>query len=308
MNKITRAYNQNRALIIAIIGIIALIIIIIQVLNSIAREERQAKLNNSTNDGNSSTNSQGTTILQENTSVITGEEVVNSKSNQDLIKEFVKYCNEGKIENAYNMLSNECKTRIYPSLERFKNLYYNKIFYIKRLYSLENWFTSSRRNTYAIKYTEDILATGNTISKDNYSDYITVERKENQNYININSYVGSYDVNKSKTVNGVTVTVEKMYMYIDYTILTVNVKNDTQSTICVDTKEKVDTMYLYDENEVRYTAMLNENSAEELQVKKRMQSKFNVKFNKMYNPESREIYGIKLDDIVLNYEAYLSRK
>lgn len=158
MNKLIRLYNQNRALFIAIIGIIALIIIIIQVLNSIVKQQNEANTNKIANDRNSSTNNQSTTISESNVSAVTGEEVINNKQKTEVIKEFVKCCNEGEIEKAYNMLTDECKTRVYPSLERFKTGYYDRIFKINRMYTLENWYTSGNLDTYYIRYTEDVLA------------------------------------------------------------------------------------------------------------------------------------------------------
>lgn len=288
MNKLIRIYNQNRALIIAIIVIIALIIIVIQTLNGLVKKDQETKRENIANEGNSSTN-QSTTILEKDTSAITGEKVQNNKENTDIIKQFVKYCNEGQVEKAYNMLTNECKERIYPSLERFKTVYYDRIFKINRMYTLENWYTSGKLATYYIKYTEDVLASGNVNSKDNMGDYITVTSLADTNCLNISSYVGSKNINKTETKNGVTITVGKMYMYMDYTILTLKVKNTNKETICIDTKESLDTMYMYDTNGVRYSSFLNENALEELTFRTNMELSTEVKFNKMYNPTSREI-------------------
>jgi len=91
---------------------------------------------------------------------------------------------------------------------------------------------------------------------------------------------------------------------MDYTILTIKVKNNTQNTICLDTKQSLDTMYLYDTNGVRYSALLNENSIEELTASKNMEITVNIKFNKMYNPNAREISGLVLRDLVINYDKF----
>lgn len=303
MSKLIRLYNQNRALIFGIIAIIALIIIIIQTLNGLVREDRETKRQNIEKEGNSST-SQSTTILGKDTSSITGEKDVNNKQNTDIIKLFVKHCNEGKVEEAYNMLTDECKNQIYPSLERFKTLYYDRIFKINRMYTLENWYVSGNLATYYIKYTEDVLASGNANSKNNMGDYITVTRLENTNCLNISSYVGSKNINKSQTKNGITIEIEKMYMYMDYTRVSLKVKNTNKDLVSIDTKENLDTMYLYDTNGVRYSSFLNENAEEELIFRRNMEMTVEIKFNKMYNPEAREISGLALKDVVLNYENY----
>ena len=93
-------------------------------------------------------------------------------------------------------------------------------------------------------------------------------------------------------------------MYMDYTILDITIRNTNKNIISIDTKEKPKTMYLYDEKNIKYEAFLNENGDKTLQVRENMKSNIKVKFNKMYNPENRFIVGLKLEDVVLNYENY----
>lgn len=282
MNKLIRLYNQNRGLVIAIIIVIALIIIVIQTLNSLIKQENEAKRH--MNGVNSSTNTPSTTISQSNVSHITGQTVTNGKTSEETIKQFVKYCNEGDINSAYDMLSNDCKRILFPSLEHFKSSYIDRIFKINRMYTLENWYSSGSFNTYYIKYTEDILASGNVESNNNTSDYITVT---GENKINIGSFVGSKEVNRETKQNGITVTVHKIHYYMDNTILEFKVKNQTKNTICLDTKKESDTTYLYDTNYTRYTAFLNEISEEEMQIPRNMERTISIKFDKIYNPENR---------------------
>lgn len=245
-------------------------------------------------------------FLGKDTSAITGEKVKNLESDTEIIKQFVKYCNEGEIEKAYDMLSPDCKIRIYPSLERFKSLYYDRIFKIYRMYTIENWYETREFSTYYIKYTEDVLASGNINSSDNLGDYITVVRNQDKKYISVSSYIGAKEKNKSTTLQGVTVTVQKIHMYMDYTIVTFKIKNDTKNAICLDTKESIDTLYLYDEKGVKYTALLNENSIEQLRAPQGVEITVDIKFDKMYNPNARELREIVLKNIVLNYDGYIS--
>lgn len=306
MNKLIRWYNQNRVFVWIAVIIIALILAIIQILNSLVGEENAQKRNNLIL-GNSSTND-STTISKPNTSVITGDNIPeeSSKTNEAIIKQFVEYCNNGEIENAYNMLTDECKTNIYPSLEYFNVNYYQKVFYMERMYKLENWYSESKLHTYYITYTEDVLATGNLNSADNKADYITVARDKNEYKLNISSYVGRDILGKTVHRDGVSITINFLDFYMDYTIANISVKNNSNATICVDTKENTQKTYLYGENNIKYTSLLNETANEQLIVKKGMTNKLNIKFNKIYNTE-REIKGIIFSDIVLNYEEYLEK-
>ena len=294
MHKLLRIYNQNRGLVIAII----------QILNNLVAQDREARRQNILSVTPVPTDNK--TIYQNSTSVLTGEKVQNIGQDTEVIKEFVKYCNDGEIEKAYNMLTADCKTRIYPSLEYFKKVYFDRIFTDKRMYKLENWYSTRNFTTYYIRYTEDVLSSGNISAESNQGDYITVVNQGDRKELNISSYVGASNINRSSTVDGVTVTVSKIHYYMDYTVLTLKVRNNTQNAICIDTKEKTGTMYLYDTNGVKYTAALNEKSVEEFTIRRNMGVNIDVKFNKTYNPESRDLDGLKLKDIVLNYENYIS--
>lgn len=307
MNKMIRWYNQNRGIFWAVIGAAALLIIIIQILNGIAKEEKEQKRKEIEN-RNSST-SQSTTISKTDESVITKEKVSAEvdKKNTDIIKEFVGYCNSNETEKAYNMLSEECKSLIYPNVETFRNNYHKKIFYIYRMYNLENWYSDLNSWVYYIKYTEDVLSTGNTNSADNKADYITVVKKQDGYYINISNYVKREECKKSNEEKKVTLQVNWIDYYIDFAVLNITVKNDTDKVICLDTKKDNESMYLYDSNGVKYSSFLNENAEEQLVIYRNINNSINVKFNKMYNQE-REIRGLMASDIVLNYENYKENK
>lgn len=64
---------------------------------------------------------------------------------------------------------------------------------------------------------------------------------------------------------------------MDYSIVDIKIKNNTTNKICLDTKENIDKTYLYDENNVKYTAFLNELSDEELAVPSRSRKNCNNK-------------------------------
>ena len=286
MNKLIRIYNENRVIIIAFVIIIALIIIVIQTLNSII--EKQIEANTIANQETNTKSINNTEISPSNVSVITGEKVQNNEIKINVIQQFVKYCNDGKIENAYEMITNDCKQLLYPSLEHFKTVYYDRIFYINRMYTLEKWYTNVNLTTYHIRYTEDVLASG-ILCSSSMGDYITVVNNSGKNCLNIGNYIGKETLDRTETRAGVTITISSIDLYMDYTIANIKVKNTTNNIICLDSKEEMKTTYLYDTNDVRYEAFLNEMSEEELKIRRNAETEVAVKFNKLYNPESREL-------------------
>ncbi len=306
MHRFIRWYNQNIREFWIIFAIIALIFIVIQVLNGLVKEENEQKRKNM-NLGNSSTN-QSTTISNSNTSVITGDEISDktARTNEDVIKEFVNYCNRGETEKAYNMLSDECKKLIYPDVQYFMTNYYQRIFYINRMYKLENWYQNGNLYTYHISYTEDVLATGNVNSEDNKADYITVVKNKDGYKLNISNYVGREIHNRASKQGNIQIMLNWIDMYMDYTITNFSIKNSSNNTVCLDTKTEPNTLYLYDENSVKYTSLLNENALEELIIGSGMTNTVNIKFKKIYNP-GRELYGVVFSNIIANYEEYISQ-
>ena len=306
MHKFIRWYNQNRAEAIIIIAIIAFAFIMLQVLNSIvARNAEQS--NNEISSKNSST-SQSTIISKTNKSVITGEKVPTGVSNtyENIIKEFIENCNTGKTSEAYNMLSEECKETMYPTLGDFTRNYYKRIFNINRIYTIENWFREGTTCTYYIKYMEDILSTGNVSSNNDRSDYITVIVQDNTYKLNIGGYVRRNMSKQTATKNNVQIAINWVDMYIDYCILNITIINNTQNTICIDTKESAKTTFIYDENKTKYSSFLNEIAQEELIIKKSETKNLDIKFSQMYNP-SRGVSGIVFQDVVINYDNYINK-
>lgn len=308
MHRFLRWFNQNRAEFVIIVVLIAFIFIIIRTVDGFIKVEQDQK-KNELSFRNSSTNTiQNTITSKANESVITGQKIQEkvSEKNKSLIKQFVDYCNTGErdnLEKAYNLLSDECKEVLYPTLRDFITKYYISYFSTSRIYNLENWYMDSNSCTYSIKYIEDVLATGNVNSKENRDDYITVVYTDTGAKLNIGSYVGRKINGTKVNKNNVTLKVNWIDLYIDYTISNVTITNGTANTICIDTKEKAQTAFLYDENSVKYTAFLNEIAKEDLILDKGETRNLEVKYSKMYNP-SRAIRGIVFQDVVLNYEKY----
>ncbi len=307
MYRFFRWYNQNRLQVFIIIIVVILAFVVLQIVNSLVaknnEKERNELLNRNTYVDKTANPS------PTNTSVLTGEKIPDSQDsiNKNLISQFVEYCNTGRTQKAYDMLSDECKELIYPTVELFRQIYINNIFYINRMYSLQNWYIDTNSYTYYIKYTEDVLATGNVNSDENKGDYITIVNEGGEYYLNINNYVGRQEKNKTVSNGNVTISVNWIDMYIDYTILNITVKNNTGKTICIDAKEDVSSTYIYDSNNVEYTSFINENPMTELIMRDQETKTINIKFNKIYN-QSRILTGIRFEDIVLNYDDYTSNQ
>ncbi len=92
---------------------------------------------------------------------------------EELINEYVGYCNEGNYQKAFNMLSEECrKYGFNNSVYRFMEHVLVKMPTPKK-YSIQDYsnikYGKTRLYIYEIKYTDDLLATGLTNSTYSYT-------------------------------------------------------------------------------------------------------------------------------------------
>lgn len=292
MNKIIRFYNQNRAMFWIIVVSIIAIIALIQTLNSYYKENKNI----------SSDTTSITTYNAIQTPAITGGKVSESTTNNTtkIINDFINYCNNRDFEKAYEFLSNDCKEQEYPNLEKFIKNYGNMIFSEYRIYSIKAWITSKNKITYRVTFTEDILATGNS-QELSIEDYYTLVKENGEYKLNIHNYVGKQEINANKTEKNISFNVMEKYVYMEYEIFKIRVKNESDKKIMLDSREGAKNINIIDQNKAKYIAFLNEINSNDLIIYPGMTKELNIKFNKSYNPEYVEKY-MQFSDIVLDTE------
>ena len=146
--------------------LIVLIIVIVQSLNAIVKNK----------------NNRDNKIVFNTTKVesIDDKEII--KEQKKIIKEFIKNCQDNKIDEAYEMLSAECVKEHYQTKEKFYEEYYKKMFSINKDIDIE--YISE--DTYEIKFYESILESGRIEDRKYISNtYKIVKDEENEKiYIN----------------------------------------------------------------------------------------------------------------------------
>ncbi len=112
--------------------------------------------------------------------------IVTSQSSKDerkLVNQFIEYCKNEKLEEAYNLISDECKKEKYKTLADFKTDYYNKIFNKKRSIEVKK----QKNNSYKVTFYEDMLETGEADESTSIVDYYTIQDSVIEIKININT-------------------------------------------------------------------------------------------------------------------------
>lgn len=294
MHKLRRFIYQNKYQILGVLGIIAFILIIIQLMNLWARKNNNSEIEN---------RQQNTTIVNENNSgviseksAVTGKEVSKQQLDNETtaINKFMEYCNNQDFENAYNMITEECKKQMYNSLDIFKQSYYKNVFNgEKKNFTIENWV----KDTYRVNITGDVLATGNV---DEYSkqDYITVKQVNGEYKLNINNYIGYTEINKKTTEKNISIEVIGKNTYKDYETYTFNATNNTGSVMQLDNISNTESLYIEDSKGVKYPYYNHELTTPMITVSAGQTKEITIKFYSSY-VSTKKIERIVFSNIML---------
>lgn len=297
MREIILWYNRNKKIIWRTLGTLVTIVVVIQLLQWITIRNQSRNQGNILTTESDKKSNLNTITLKENKSTVTGESLSNTQTNLlTVIDKFVEYCNNKQIDEAYNLLSEDCKSEMYPNVIEFQKNYYNKIFNGKsRNISAENWIG----NIYKVKFKEDALSTGRYNSENTIQDYIiVVEDEEDNTKLNINGYIGKEEINKSQQAFDVKIQALEKQQYMDFTTYTFEVVNGSKNTIMLNDIENTDTIYLEDKNNIKYYAYMNELSEADMRVFPGETKKITIKYYSKYS-STKKITNIIFSEIAL---------
>lgn len=299
MYKLIRFYNQNRKTIFKIILIIVLAIGLLQLINYFIKMKNKEEIDSS---NIISTKNNVNSELVSDKSLISGGSVSSTKLKRDtdIINKFVKYCNEGDVNSAYDLLTDECKEEMFSSVEEFNDIYYLRLFgNEKKMYTIENW----AGNVYQVRFSGDILSTGNLNNNETNEDYITVVKQNNEDKLNINNYIGRKKDNKTTEYKNIKFTITSIDTYMDYEIYNLTIENNSEADILLDTNDDNKSVYLLDGRGMKYYFHNSEIIENLLLVRGKLTNELQIKFSNSYS-STRKIETLVFSKLVLNCEDY----
>lgn len=249
MYKIKSFYNKNRKLIWKVIGGVVLLIVVLQVLNAYSISKMQ--LTEIEEDINTQNESEDGVISNEENAPTKAEtetqyEIMSTE--ERLIYQFLENCKMNDIDEAYSLLTNECKDRMYLNRDIFKNSYVDKLYLNEKSSFVISKFSES---IYAVEIIGDIMSTGNTSKRIN--EYITVE--ENQK-LNINSYVGRTMVSNENNVNGLSIINTYIDTYMEYQTYSFSISNNSGEIVYLSDLSSNSSLYVQDSEDNIYEALM----------------------------------------------------
>lgn len=149
---------------------------------------------------------------------------------EQLIGEYVEYCNNKEYEKAYNLLTEECKKELYPTLEDF-TLHIKSIFDQYKVYSMQNYSNDKNLYIYRVTFFNDILSNG--ISRDNkdtqYDEEKFVIKNNNGNLsLSIGGFISEETLNKLYEDDNMRVYIEKRILKYDTEEYILKIANKSQ--------------------------------------------------------------------------------
>ncbi len=175
---------------------------------------------------------------------------------EDVIDEYVGYCNEGNYQKAFDMLSDDCKEYEFNNnVEDFMSHVISKM-PVPKKYSIQDYSNFKCGNktlyVYQIKYIDDLLATGLTNSQYAYtSEKLTFYRDNNKLKMSAGDYMYHTDIkNISENEYLKLDIIDKLVRYSTETYK-VKITNRSNYTVVISDQQEVDEVILTLPNETR---------------------------------------------------------
>lgn len=303
-DKLFRNYNQNRKTIWTVIIFIAFFVILLQVIFGLIRSTRQAEQEREYKEYIQKQNSIKNNNVAENKVNIGGSNVTSddikitsNSSYEEIITYFVKLCNEKKIEQAYNVISKDCKSILFPTIDDFKNNYYNKIFKESKTVKIEKSMYDGE--IYKVTYNGNLLTSGGNLSGA-IQDYVYITEENNEKKLSFNKFLYCQEINKTSEDKGVVIRVLQKKTFIDREEYQIQISNNTNNKIYITQNEQK--TYLLDENEMKYSSNMDELQSGTTLIESNKSSVIELSFNKTYSLRKNST-AIVFSEIITNYQV-----
>ncbi len=216
---------------------------------------------------------------------------------QGVLEQFIQYVTNEQIEQAYGLLTEDCKEILYPTLEGFEQKYCQDLYH--KIYDFQSWSSTDSTYVYQVRFYNNMLSAGLDFTNHYLEDYITVLKKGDVYKVNIHNFIKADNIRKTAESNKIQFKVNNVETYLDYEIYEIEVTNDSSKEIILDTREKDNSVYVKNSDGLKIQALLYENTDEELRVPAGESKTISIKFNNTFNGEKR-IISLGFSDIILD--------
>lgn len=146
---------------------------------------------------------------------------------ENLIYNYIEYCNNKDYESAYNLLSEDYKIRYCDNIETFKS-YVDEAFATYKRYNIQNYSNLDNMYIYIVRILDDILSTGTTDEYSYIEDKFVIKPENGTLKISLNGYCGKENLNIEAEDDYMQIKITKKEMTYDKVTYNVEIKNKSR--------------------------------------------------------------------------------
>lgn len=215
--KIRRFFKKYKKVIIFLIILWAIILLVNYALKNMPKDEKPK------------------TTYEPNISVMTDDEVPEKwqETIESTIDKFIQRCNNKEYETAYNMISEDCRQELYPTLNSFQK-YVDAKFVTKRSYSIQNFSNVGKQYIYDVNLMEDLMATGLTDKEFYYDEekFVFTEKDKNLKFA-IDGFVRKANLNMFAEDENLKINIYSKNVFYDHETYKVTITNRSSHPIVI---------------------------------------------------------------------------
>ena len=217
--KFNRFWRKNKYLILIIIVVWAIIIAVNYFLASLKKEQ-----------GPQTSYNPHTSVMDSSSKVPTKQQ----ESIENAIDKFIRLCNEKNYEEAYALLSQECKDYMYTTKDEFKE-YVDGIFDTEKRYSIQNYSNIDNMYIYQVKIFDDILSTGLTNTVYSYTDerFTITHDSAGEVKLSVGKFIAKKDIKSVAEDDFLKIDIQSKLVTYDSEIYTIKITNRSDYVVVV---------------------------------------------------------------------------
>lgn len=152
---------------------------------------------------------------------------------QNLVDTYFNYCNNKEYEKAYNLITEDCRKKMYPTLEQFTG-YVNEVFEGKqKIYNIQSYSIVDNKYIYNIRILDDILANGTTDGYYYYEEKLILIEENGEMKLSIGEYIGEENPEVSIEDDYMEIKIVNKTVEYDTETYTIQFRNKTDKCIVI---------------------------------------------------------------------------
>ena len=165
---------------------------------------------------------------------------------EQLIEKYVDFCNKKDYENAYNLLTDECKANVFSNnIENFK-VYIDSVFDTKKIYNIQSFSNKDGTYIYTVTFLNDIMASGLTNEVlETYEETMVITDDGTDNLkLSIKAYIKNENIDKMYEDEYIKINVTDLKVEYEYLTYTLTIRNKTENIIVLEDYSTNNEIYL----------------------------------------------------------------